>query len=240
LPKSSVEYATDQITVYRSCPYMCKYCWAQLPLFKSRIQRGKYEPVAEAAKYVRIKGKRTIVVSFTADPYPPCEVEKKLTRRVLNILAMCPQHKIMVLTKNPALAFRDVDFVFEYGHPDFWFGTTIVSLDKTDWEPNAPNPKDRVLTLKLIGSYSASKIKTWISIEPIIPEVTNPAEIIEHTRQFVDFYVLGALNYASNFGYTKKQLKQYYLKTIPEAIRILRENDIPFLIKKELKKYLEA
>ena len=84
MPKTNVEYATDNITVYRYCKNGCVYCWAwRIPLFSKRIEKGKYNPVEEARKYLKIRDRRVIVISFTSDPYPFEEVVWKITRRVL-------------------------------------------------------------------------------------------------------------------------------------------------------------
>ncbi len=233
MPRTNVEYATDQITVYRSCPYDCKYCWAKLPLFKYRIARGMYDPVEEAKRYLKVKGKRTIVVSFTTDPYPPIEFESNRTRKVLEVLASS-HHKVMILTKNPCLALRDIDVMLN-GSAEFWLGTTITVIPDSSarmFEPKAPPPSQRIAAIKA-AKYLG--LKTWISIEPIIPYYTNIYEIIYRTRDFTDFYVFGALNYPTQTlgKQFKKHLKEYY-KTIFNIFNLKK----PHFIKKELRKYL--
>jgi len=240
MPRTSVEYATDNITVYRYCLYQCRYCWAwNLPLFRKRIYSGKYDPVKEAEKYVRIKDKRVIVVSFTSDPYPPDEVSERKTRKVLLTLSKT-NHKVMVLTKAPNLALTlDLD-VFVFSNAEMWLGTTAIVLDKTSWEPLAPEPMVRLNALKYAKKFG---IKTWLSIEPIIPKLTWPEEIVEETLDYVDFYVLGSFNYAKQLGYkfVDEELKaKWYRKHVVNAIEILKEHNKQFIIKKELKKYLQG
>jgi len=236
LPKSGVEYATDQITVYRSCPYKCKYCYVwNSKLFSSRVLRGKYDPVEEASKYLKIEEPRTIVISFVSDPYPPEEVKQKLTRKVLEILAKS-KHKIMVLTKNPLLALRDQDIMMQ--HKNVWLGSTVISHYAFKWEPNVPSPSLRFSALKIASCLG---IRTWLSIEPIIPTYTFPSEIIEITHNYIDFYVLGAFNYSRKLGFdfTKKEFKEWYRKQVPKAIEILEVLHKPYFVKKELKRWLE-
>ena len=247
LPRSSVEYATDNITVYRYCGYSCVYCWAwRIPLFRSRISRGRYDPVSEAEKYLKIKEKRTIVVSFTSDPYPPIEILEKRTRKVLEVLSKAKQHKILVLTKNPALALRDIDLMKKHGNT--WLGTTVITLNEKiagKIEIGHATPLTRLLAL----AAAHDRIKTWISIEPIIPYITYPEDIIEATRDYVDWYVLGAFNYYNRIKlpkvnryipskFTKRELETWYRIHVPKAIKLLKEYNKPFFIKKELKKYL--
>ena len=237
--RSRVDYATDQITVYRYCYYRCRYCYVwNNRLFMSRVQRGKYDPVDEAKKYLGKKN-RIIVVSFVSDPYPPEERDKRLTRKVLEILSNS-DNTVMVLTKNPLLALRDIDLF----NDNMWLGTTVVTLNPEKWKYWEANtfypPQKRLLALKT--AYEQG-VKTWLSIEPIIPETTYPEAIVEATIDYIDYYVLGAFNYYKQLGYTtldKNILRKYYMKHVLRAVEILRLHNKKFHIKKELKQLLEG
>jgi len=237
MTRSKVDYATDQITVYRSCPYGCRYCYVwRNKLFSGRILRGKYDPVEEAKKYARRKG-RTIVVSFVSDPYPPEEREKKLTRRVLEVLGMS-DNTVLVLTKNPLLSLRDIDV---YGK-HYMLGTTVITMNNRYWRYWEPNtlykPSRRIHALKTAHDTG---IHTWLSIEPIIPYTTIPENIVMKTIDYVDYYVLGAFNYPSRLGYTTYTydiLRRWYKKHVTKTIRILEKHSKPYLVKKELSHYL--
>ncbi len=240
MPRSFVDYATDNITVYRSCPYQCRYCYAwRLKLFASRIKRGQYNPVAEAHKYLNSRKKKTIVISFTSDPYPGYEEKIGLTRLVLTVLSQARQHKVMLLTKNPMLPVkRDKDLLRK---EHFWLGTTVITLDNEKaryWEPYAPNPMERLRALSLAKQYG---INTWLSIEPIIPETTDLVSIIERTKNYIDFYVLGSFNHAIRLGYTtytKEGLVKWYKQQIPSAVDLLRSIGKRFHVKKELRRVM--
>lgn len=239
MPRSSVDYATDQITIYRGCIYSCRYCYVwRNKLFSYRVKAGKYDPVEEARKYTRRKN-RVIVVSFVSDPYPPFEREKRLTQRVLE--ALCnTDNKVMVLTKNPLLALElDIKLYHSCG---FWLGTTIITLDHYKaryWEPKAPNPWSRITALYLAKKWYG--VKTWLSIEPIIPYTTYPEDIVEETLDYIDYYVLGSFNYPKQLGYTAytlEELKKWYNEHIIKTIEILEKHNKQYHIKKELKKIM--
>jgi len=212
MPRSGVEYASDQITIYRDCVFKCRYCWSQLPFFRSRILRGKYDPVEEAKRYARCRKTRTIMVSFTADPYQPHEADFKLTRKVLEAL-VDTKHTVLILTKNPRLALRDLDLMKK---GSVWLGTTIVSLEKTWWEPYAPEPAERISALKEAAKHG---VPVFVSIEPIIPRLTYPSEIVAECS-FVDWVIFGAFNYYSQISSFKKTtLKQWYQYHVPAALK---------------------
>ena len=238
MPRTKVDYATDQITVYRYCPYKCRYCYVwNNKLFASRVMRGKYDPVEEAKKYLNKTG-RTIVVSFVSDPYPPEERDRRITRKVLEILCNT-DNKILILTKNPQLALRDVDVMSK----NCWLGSTVITLDKGKWRYWEPrtlySPARRLYSLKIAHEVG---VKTWLSIEPIIPGTTYPQDIINKTLGYIDYYVLGAFNYTKQLGYTTytpETLRKYYTKHVLEAIQILEQHNKPYHIKKELKKMIK-
>ncbi len=249
MPRTGVDYATDQITVYRYCRYGCVYCWAwRVPLFSGRISRGRYDPVEEARRYAGRTG-RVIVVSFTSDPYPPEEEYRRLTRRVLEVLVKS-SNKVLVLTKNPLLALRDIDLM---GNGSIWLGTTVVTIDDnvaSQLEPNAPKPSSRLEALRQAKQYG---VKTWLSLEPIIPCISFPEDVIKASIDYVDWYVLGAFNYYRsiriprvnryipfNGRFSKQMLSLWYNYYIPRAIELLKKHGKPFFIKKELKRYLDV
>jgi len=231
LVKTGVEYADENITVYPSCPFACKYCWASMPLFQYRIRNPK--PIQEAYRLSRARKKRVIVVSFTSDPYQPKELVEQKTRRVLEILSSTI-HRIMILTKNPMLAIdRDHDILVR---GDIWLGTTLTSTRFIPDEPHAPVPRERMEGLKLAHKLG---VKTWVSIEPWLRGVTNPLEIIDETYWYVDYYVLGRHNYETRFGYPKVP-DSYYAERLPKVIDRLKQLNKKFFIKKELRRVLKS
>jgi len=240
--RTRVEYADEQITVYRTpCPYACLYCWAwRIPLFSSRVQRGKYDPVEEAKKLARRKKPLKIVVSFTSDPYPPQEAMLRKTRKVLEVLKDS-RHTVMILTKNPILVHKlDLDFILDH-RERFVVGTTVISTAKTYLEPRAPPPEERMEALKL---FHNAGVRTWLSIEPIIPGVTDVGEIVKKTIKYVDYYVLGAYNYhkqlrkQTGIVLTDEELREFYREEIPSVTFILEQAGKEYLIKEELRKLL--
>ncbi|NPA98925.1 MAG: radical SAM protein [Crenarchaeota archaeon] len=258
MPRTRVDYATDQITVYRYCSYGCRYCYVwRNKLFAGRVMRGKYDPVEEARRYLGKTG-RTIVVSFVSDPYPPEEDKKRLTRRVLEILCRS-RNRVMVLTKNPVLALRDLDVM---GQGDCWLGTTVITTHPW-WhrvlEPRAPPPLNRLLALFRAREKG---IHTWLSIEPIIPRVTD-LDVIAHlaVELGIDYVVLGRYNYWKHISLpeaqylriteggheflwldanptSEEELVQWYREHVPKTIDFLKEHGVKYHIKKELAKVL--
>jgi DNA repair photolyase len=168
--------------------------------------------------------KGRIFLGSASDSYQPLEEELQLTRKLLKDYLIPSKHHILILTKSNLIA-RDFDII--QGNRNVWVGMTITSLEKNPLEPNSPSPKDRLEALKEAHSLG---IKTFISIEPWIPKITNPVNIIDESLRYVDFYIIGSLNYYGN----ELEKKETYISEIPEVLKILASNKKEFWIKEEL------
>jgi len=215
---SKVEYATDQITISKGCPYECEYCWTRLPFFEARASRWKPRPIAEAKRYASmISQRKKIVISFWSEPY--CETNRHTTKNVLEILSKS-KHTIILLTKNPVIALNDSHIMKKI--EDFWFGSTITATIKIPEEPYAPpNP----LRIKGLATAHDEGLKTFMSIEPVLPQYAMEVpEIIKTTADFMDFYIIGRMNYETRLGY-ERIMKGFYvpmLKTVVPLMRTLK------------------
>jgi len=165
------------------------------------------------------------MISFTTDPYQPKEAIEFKTWAVLRRLVHT-KHIIMILTKSD-LARRDFDLM---KHDNVWLGCTITALTKINDEPYAPPNDKRIAMLRDAHDLG---INTFMSIEPILPNITNPVEIIKHTHPFIDYYIIGRLDYETKYGYPKIP-KGYYQKYIDECLYTLLKLKKMFHFKKQL------
>jgi len=211
--RTSVDYADEQITVYPApCPLGCRYCWNNQPIWIHRTRHA--DPLKEAARLARAKKKCTIVISFTTDPYQSRELAEHLTRRTLEMLAKT-QHRVMTLSKS-ILMEEDFSF-FKLWHDngfDLWVGSTLTSVVQIPDEPCGWTNAHRIVMLQ---RAKALGLPTWASIEPWIPDRTFPMQIIEATHTFIDWYVIGRLNYETRFGYPKIQTGYYTEEAVKTA-----------------------
>jgi len=219
LTKTSIEYADENITVYPApCPLKCKYCWSNQPIWIYRTRHA--DPVMDAMRLAKSHFDKIIVVSFTTDPYQPRESTEHLAREVLGILAKGENqsHRVMVLSKS---CLMEGDFPFfklwhDHGF-DIWVGTTLTSVIQIPDEPLTSNPH-RIVMLQRAHNLG---LPTWASIEPWIPDKTFPRQIIEATHEFVDWYVIGRLNYVKRLRYPEVP-KGYYKEETIKTVVLLR------------------
>ena len=148
-----------------------------------------------------------------------------------------------------------------------WFGITITCVNDEvhstslgDLEMYSDRNSERV---KYIAKVKELGVKTWVSMEPIIPfivhedgkveyVVKNPIEIIqEFEKQNIlpDLVIIGRLNHIKQFyehglgiRYNPKigeMYNKWYIENVPKLLKYLREKKINFILKKELEKTLK-
>jgi len=224
------EYCELAANLYRGCSHCCSYCYAPATL---RVSREEFcKPVVrqdviakfekDATHLEKIGEKRTILLSFTTDPYQPLDVREQLTRKAIQILQ---NHnlKVSILTKGGKRSERDFDLLS--GRPDLSeYGNTLVFTDEKyqkEIEMGAARTEERIDSIKKAHDLG---IFTYVSLEPVwIP--AQSLELIDLTKDFVDFYKIGKLNYnpqQNNVNWSKfkrdlidkleRYQKKYYIK----------------------------
>ena len=162
------------------------------------------------------------MLSFTSDPYHNQEAAD-FTRAALELFIKYSVNW-NVLTKNKE-ARRD--FHLYRGGDKFGMTLTFRSNeDSMSHEPKASLPIDRMVTLKMAHE---ARIPTWVSMEPVI-DPSQTLKLIELTREFVDFYKVGKINY--------QKTSVDWVKFRTEAIALLEQHGKKYYIKKDLREIL--
>jgi hypothetical protein len=230
------EYAPLAANPYRGCGHSCHYCYVPLVL---RMKRPEFDAGAvarpnflehlrkDAQKYQRHNIQDQVLLSFTTDVYSP--FDRSLTRPTLEILrdyglGFC------VLTKGGTRALVDIDL---YRPDRDAFASTLTSLDSAfslKWESNAALPEDRITALEI---FHKRGIFTWVSLEPTL-DCDSSLQIIKRTREFVDLYKVGRVNY---LPMTKTTDWKSYTEKIVELCAKL---GVAHYVKKDLQPFLPA
>ena len=179
---------------YRGCEHGCIYCFARpthsyLGLspgldFESRIYAKVNAPELlrrELAKASYVP--EPIALGVNTDAYQPCERERQLTRRVLEVLQECA-HPVALITKS-SLIERDIDLLAPMAAKRLAaVAVTVTTLDPAiarTLEPRAAAPARRLRTIRTLTDAG---IPVGVSIAPIIPFVTEPEieQLLEAVR----------------------------------------------------------
>lgn len=197
------EYSPLAANLYKGCSHGCKYCYVPtIPPYKfAKDSRQAFYSVScprpDALSglekdAIKFRGdKRRILMSFTSDPYQPCEKDHEVTRQALRVMAyngLKPQ----ILTKAGEWAVKRDEDVLR-SSDCVWAATlTCDNAEKSlEWEPGAALPDDRIAALERAHDVG---IETWVSLEPVV-DPDAAIRLIHATHKFVDLYKVGKLNY---------------------------------------------
>jgi DNA repair photolyase len=169
---------------YRGCEPGCIYCFARpthsyLGLspgldFESRIYAKVNAPeLLERELSKKSYVPEPIALGVNTDAWQPVERERRLTRRVIEILAE-RGHPFAAITKS-SLIERDLDLLAPMAaRGQVMAAITITTLDvdiARTLEPRAATPARRLRTIKTL---SEAGVPVGVSIAPVIPFVTEP------------------------------------------------------------------
>jgi DNA repair photolyase len=230
------EYCELAANLYRGCSHHCAYCYAPATLYMTKEDFFKpkvradilYKFEKDAITLNSLGETRPILLSFTTDPYQPIDVREQITRKAIKILHR--NHlKVSILTKGGKRSERDFDLLSS--HPELSeYGATLVFTDESnrkEIESGAAPTKERIDSLKKAHDMG---IPTYVSLEPVwIPAQT--LELIDLTKDIVDFYKVGKLNY----NIQEKSINWKEFKN--NAIERLGNYSKRYYIKKDLQKY---
>lgn len=171
-----VDYS-HSLNPYTGCSFGCSYCYVrQMPvsLFRSQ-QWGTWVDIKkEAAKLLRkelsrakAKGKVTIFMSSSTDPYQPIEFKEKVTHSLLAVMVEDPPDFLFVQTRSP-LVTRDIDLLLKL--EDRVRVSMTIETDRDDirkaFSPMAPPIQAR---LKALERLKEAGVATQATIAPLLP-----------------------------------------------------------------------
>ncbi len=172
--------------------------------------------------------RRSILLSFTTDPYQIFDVRCQLTRKAIKILH---DHnlKVSILTKGGKRSERDFDLLS--ANPELSrYGATLVFTDekmRSLIEPHAAPTDERISALRKAHERG---IFTYVSLEPVWAPDQSLA-LIDLTYEFVDLFKVGKLNYNS------QQKTVDWKRFREDVIEKLEGYGKDYYIKMDLRKY---
>lgn len=182
----------------------------------------------DAISLAKAGEKRSILLSFTTDPYQQLDIKEQLTRKAIEILHFNGL-KVSILTKGGNRSERDFDLLA--AKPELSeYGVTLVFTDeklRSKIEPNAAPTSERINTLKKAHELG---IYTFVSLEPVW-FAEQSLELIDLTHDFVDLYKVGKLNY----NIQQKNVDWEMFRE--EVIKKLKSYNKNYYIKKDLENY---
>src|SRR5574337_1040341 len=175
---------TWTINPYRGCEFGCRYCYARythefMGLNRWEDFEEKIYVKRDAARVLvreltpeRLTGQR-IALGTATDPYQPAERRYRVTRSLLEVMAMARDLSLSITTKSD-LVVRDIDLLRRIAaRSSVQVNLTVTTLDRRlarILEFRAPTPE---LRLKALRSLRGAGIVAGVSIAPVMPDITD-------------------------------------------------------------------
>lgn len=192
---------THSLNPYTGCAFGCAYCYVrQMPvsLFRTDewgtwvdIKRDAASLLQKELSRAKAKGKVTIFMSSSTDPYQPVEYREQVTRSLLAVMVQEPPDFLFVQTRSPLVA-RDVDLLLQLG--DGVRVSMTVETDRDDirkqFSPQAPPIAAR---LRALARLKEAGVPTQATIAPLLPSTEAFPELLAPlvNRVCVDDYFMG-------------------------------------------------
>ncbi len=208
-------------------PY--EYSWDNRP-----GSRGSAVPNEDVAQRLdRMLGRHNhrlpdqVWIGTQGDPYPPAERRKRLTRRLVEVLAKhgCP---LLLITRS-ALVLRDIDLIREvHETASATIGIALFSLNpklSRLLDPSTPSPRDRVTTLSRIAR---SGITTGIVVPCLIPGVNDQEAELAKIFHVAVRYNLSFVLFPAYYSLKNRRiepLENYPLELNPHGIEAVYERE---------------
>jgi DNA repair photolyase len=186
---------------YSGCSYACSYCYVrQMPvaLFRKEewgtwiaVKTQAAEMLKKELLTARKKGPVTLFMSSSTDPYQPIEAQEKVTRSLLETMAVEKPDFLFVQTRSP-LVTRDIDLFQEL--KDRIRISVTIETDRDDirklFTPKAPPISAR---LKALQTLAETGLPVQAAIAPALPSTDNFARLLAGivNRVCLDDYFMG-------------------------------------------------
>ncbi|WP_042166937.1 SPL family radical SAM protein [Paenibacillus gorillae] len=192
---------THSLNPYGGCVFGCSYCYVRempVALFHEGewgswidVKQNAAELLRKELRRAKAKGKVTIFMSSSTDPYQPIEYKERITRSLLEVMVEEPPDFLLVQTRSPFVR-RDIDLLLKLG--ERVRVSMTIETDREDirkhFTPGAPPIAARLDTLRLLGEAGVAAQAT---IAPVLPSTEQFAQLLKPLvqRVCVDDYFMG-------------------------------------------------
>ncbi|MBU1863685.1 MAG: radical SAM protein [Candidatus Omnitrophica bacterium] len=197
LAPSGINLGDYVINPYRGCSIGCRYCYVQKnkAIQKRHAPWGSFVDVKINAptilrKELQSKKVNHVLIGSTTEVYQPCEERYGLMRELVSILNDYDV-AYTILTKS-SLIVRDVDVLKKGRETEIYF--TVSPLTKAICDVLEPHSLPFHKRIATVTALIEAGIKTRVYVNPVIPHVVNPEEIMKMFSGIVSFLDFEGIN----------------------------------------------
>lgn len=193
--KEGLKIDKERVLTYSelSCPFDCKYCFVEdiSPNQKknvSYLSEKQVELMKQLPEQVKL-----IMLGCDTEFFQSREDSTRILEKLSNFNKDISVITKMPLSENLIKKLKDIDVKLNKKGNFLTFSESIPCLESArEWKTRAPNPKQRIETIKNV--YNAN-IKTLIAIRPLLPVIPNEEleKIVDLTKDYCYGYYSGPL-----------------------------------------------
>jgi len=209
------------VNPYRGCAMGCRYCYAAYTheflgiavpeQFHSLVyvKTGGEDETARRLGLI-VKRGELIALGTATDPYQPAEVEARVTRRFLELVARHRNVRLGIVTKG-AVILRDIDLLQTINRRShLWVRISLVSphadlVRKLD--PWAPPPAVRI---EMMRRLHEAGIDAGLGLAPVLPALTDDEPSLD--RLLGEVAAAGVRRMFMNVLFLRSPTKEKYLR----------------------------
>lgn len=168
---------SHSLNPYMGCSFGCSYCYVRqspVGLFRKQewgtwvdVKQVMKEKIKKEIRTAKKRGKVTIFMSSSTDPYQSLEYRQRVTRSLLEIMTEVQPDFLFVQTRGP-LVVRDIDLLAKLKTKVKVSMTVETDLD-TVRKRFAPYSSPIQSRLKAVRSIRESGIPVQIAVAPVLP-----------------------------------------------------------------------
>jgi DNA repair photolyase len=204
---------TDNMNLYRGCQHQCIYCDTrsecyQVDTFNEDVLVKANAPELLRSELAHRRNKGIIGTGSMNDPFMPLEAERRLTRRVIEVIAEFG-FGVHITTKS-ALVTRDIDLLEAIGPMRASVLMTVTTADDglgKILEPGASLVSERFTALAELTSHG---ITTGVALMPVLPWIEDNAANITEIVTRAAHAGVGYLIHAPGVTLRDRQRLYYY------------------------------
>lgn len=205
-----------QVDTYVGCEHYCYYCYAlaQAETDWSKEILVHKDIVKQLSGEIDKVSPQPIYMGYHTDPYQPCEVQYRQTRKVLELLKE-KGFSASILTKSD-LVVRDIDILKEMKS-----AVVSVSVAFNDnrirklFEANTIATEKRIEALRQLKKAG---VKTGALICPVIPYITDTFHLIDMVEPYTEVIWIYGLSINDRSGQNWLNVRKILSSHFPDLV----------------------
>ena len=219
---NKIDYCHETWNPQSGCLHACPYCYLRR-METERNFTGMMKPTFHENRLnepIKLKKPSIIFVGSSGDMFGEW-VPAKQIHQILNVIANCPQHTFLFLTKNP-IRYGQLDCDFT---SNVWFGTTVDGEKRT--QSNLANLKWSVDVPRRFVSFEpllAKIMPNLCDIQWVIVGANSNRGAVKPPKEWADVIIREAIRcnnipvfVKNNYGYPER-IKEMPFENVPEWI----------------------